>query len=101
MIVLRALGWILVIAGIASGVYEIYGWISSGTYRSVAAGEIWFLIDKGSLNLVQAVVQRYISVGLWDSVIQEILARPGWLVFGLPGLALVWFGRKRDKTRRR
>ena len=40
-------------------------------------------IDIGSLNLSQAVIQRYISPWLWDPAIQTVLTAPAWLVLAI------------------
>ena len=62
-------------------------------YRVIAAGELWFRLHPYSLNLSQAVVQRYIHPGLWDPLIVSILQWPFWSIFGAPGAVLaVLFG---------
>ena len=32
----------------------------------VAAGELWYALDRGSLNFAQAITQRYLHPALWD-----------------------------------
>lgn len=60
-------------------------------------GEIWFDIDNGSLNLVQAVIQRRVHPVLWDPIILWILGLPGWVVLGAPGLLLTILARPKSK----
>jgi hypothetical protein len=36
-------------------------------------GEVWFALDPFSLNLVQAVIQRYLHPALWDQVAVPVL----------------------------
>ncbi len=55
-------------------------------------GAVWFEVSPGSLNLVQAVVERYLWAGLWDHVLFPVLAWPAAFVLGIPGLALVGLG---------
>ena len=55
-------------------------------------GAVWFDLSPGSLNLVQAVVERYLWAGLWDHVLFPVLAWPAAVVLGLPGLGLVGLG---------
>ena len=55
-------------------------------------GAVWFDLSPGSLNLVQAVVERYLWAGLWDRVLFPVLAWPAALILGIPGLALVGLG---------
>ena len=72
--------------------HEVLNALESGEYRLIALGELWFRLDKamgtGSLNISQAIVQRYISPWLWESVFQYLLTAPGWLVFAIPGAAM-------------
>jgi hypothetical protein len=71
-----------------------------GEYRIMALGEVWYRIDRASLNLVQAVVQRYVAPWLWEDVAQPLLLLPGWVVLGVPGLFLLLvcgFGRVRRR----
>lgn len=63
-----------------------------------ALGEVWFSLAPGSLNLAQAVIQRYISPAVWDPGIIWVLAQPavaitGAIAAGLVGLVLVRRGR--------
>lgn len=60
-------------------------------------GETWFNLDIGSLNLSQALIQRYVHPFLWDPVILWILGVPGWVVLGLPGLLLTFLARPKTK----
>lgn len=46
-------------------------------------GEIWFALSPDTLNLMQAVVQRYISPALWDPTIVSLLQLPAVALFGL------------------
>ena len=54
-----------------------------------ALGEIWFALAPGSLNLAQAIVQRYISPAAWDPAMIWLLGQPAAAVFGVVALALV------------
>lgn len=97
MIIGRVIGWIFLIAAIAVLVRDVTAWISTGDFVLIAAGELWFSLDNGSLNLVQAVTQRYVLPSLWDPVIVTILLWPAILVLGVPGLILSWLFRRRPR----
>jgi hypothetical protein len=56
------------------------------------AGELWYKLDPGSLNLIQAVIERYVSQPLWQEALFPILLEPAWLVLGALGLALLAVG---------
>jgi len=101
MIVVRVLGTILVAAALVAAGLDAVNWLSTGAWRSGALGEHWFKLSPGTLNLVQAVVQRYISPWLWESVIQTVLLLPTWAVLGVPGLALLVIPSRSGSGRRR
>ncbi len=85
----RALGWALVILALAACAYELHASIETGGYRMIEAGALWFRLDVESLNLAQAIVQRYIHPYLWDPLIAGMLQWPAWSLLGGPGVALV------------
>jgi hypothetical protein len=105
--VLRILGQLfLVLAAAALG---LGAWLLfTGRDLLQPAGQIWFAIDNASLNLVQAVVQRYLHPALWDSVVVPWLLLPGWralsvLVIGFVviGALLLIAARRRRRSFRR
>ena len=55
-------------------------------------GALWYDLDPGSLNLVQAVIERYIWEPLWDPLLITVLQWPAVAVFGVLGLALFAVG---------
>ncbi len=71
-----AAGWALALAG-------------PGGILQRPLGELWFKLDVASLNLVQAVVERYIWPPLWDPAIASVLQIPAALFFALPAAILV------------
>jgi hypothetical protein len=93
------LGWALVAIALIDFGYEMVLAATTGGWRIVPAGELWFKIDVGSLNLMQAVIQRYIWPTLWDPIIVTVLQWPPWSIFGAPGavlVALFWKRRPAD-----
>lgn len=88
---------LLTAAGLAGLAY--FGGAEGEALRFAALGELWFRYSRGSLNLIQAVTERYIAVFVWDSVIFPVLQQPAVLVFALPGVLfalLAWLlGRRR------
>ncbi len=57
-------------------------------------GARWFEIHADSLNLFQAVVQRYIWPGLWDGAVVRVLQSPAWLPFLVVGSVLMIWPRR-------
>jgi hypothetical protein len=75
--------------------------LETGTYSPTTLGEIWYAVDRASLNLIQAVIERYIAQWLWQSVIFPLLIWPAWAVLGAAGLLVgVLFGRGGRRRRR-
>jgi hypothetical protein len=84
--VVRLLGAILVAAGLAVAAVDLSAGVGP---LATSAGELWYRIDPGSLNLTQAVIQRYVHPGLYDPVLLTVLLWPAALVLGVPGAVLL------------
>jgi hypothetical protein len=106
--VLKVLGQVFVALGAA--MLGIGAWLRfAGHDLTMPAGQLWFTVDKASLNLTQAIIQRYVSAGLWDSVMVPLLLLPGWKAIGLlflicgaiGGLLLIVAARRRRRGYRR
>ncbi len=74
---------------------DILRYVETDGYAAIVVGELWFDLHVGSLNLAQAVIQRYLHPALWDPAIVWVLLQPAWLAFAVPGLALWILCRKR------
>ena len=56
-----------------------------------SVGDLWFALSADTLNLTQAVLERYVSVALWDPILLWILMRPvGLVLLGVAGV--FWIG---------
>lgn len=100
MIVGRVIGWLLLLVVLAAAGYEAMAAVNSGAWRPIALGELWFKISPSTLNGAQAGIQRHVAPWLWEPVITSILRLPGWAVFGVPALALLWLCRRRGSGRK-
>lgn len=98
--ILRIFGWLLVGAALLCAGSEVVASLPAGRWMPTAAGELWFRLDSSSLNLTQAVVQRYVAPWLWDPAIVTVLLAPAWAVFATPGLLFVWLARPARNRRR-
>tara|TARA_Y100001936_G_scaffold66076_1_gene64992 strand:- start:22818 stop:23132 length:315 start_codon:yes stop_codon:yes gene_type:complete len=98
VIVVRVIGYIFLVLAVAAAGYEAWQAVANGGWKMVALGELWFKLDAQSLSVSQAGIQRYVAPWLWEPVITTILLWPGWAVFGVPGLLLVWTGRRRRRA---
>ena len=99
MIVLRVIGWLLLLAALVALGWDIFNWIQDGHWLATPTGKAWYRLSPGSLNLMQAVIERHVWKTLWDPVILTVLLQPVWLVLAVPGLLLVIFARSRKRRR--
>jgi len=95
MIVGRLIGWVAFLAGAAVLVRDGLVWINTKHWAPIALGQLWYQLDRSSLNLVQAVIQRYIHPFLWDPIIVTILLSWAFAVLMVLGLLLLAVFRKR------
>lgn len=58
-------------------------------YRPSALGALWHEWDAPSLNLLQAITERYILPQLWSHVLLPLLLSPAWMVAVILGAALI------------
>jgi len=73
--------------------------LERGSYKAIALGELWYLGHAGSLNGLQAGVQRYLDPALWDRGIAPVLLLPCWLIFTVLGLVIAFLCRPREPSR--
>ncbi len=107
MIALRFLGrFFLLLAFVEVGL-GIWIWLA-GHDVTRSAGEIWYALEPGSLNLSQAIVQRYLLPEFWDQVAVPLLLRPFWesvlllfILFLVIGSGIVYFTVYFTRHRRR
>jgi hypothetical protein len=97
---LRFLGWIVALLALAVLAATVAQAVKHG---APTLGKVWADLDRDSLLLFQAAIERYLwNLGpfLWGRIIQPMLERPAALVFVvLAALALVLFlitRRRRD-----
>jgi hypothetical protein len=99
MIVWRILGWIMLLAGLSALVRDVVAWLNTKVWAPLALGQLWYEINRSSLNLVQAVIQRYVSPFLWDRIIVNLLLC--WAFAVLIGLGATILLLVRERPHRR
>jgi hypothetical protein len=99
MIVGRVIGWIALLAGAAVLVRDGLVWIDTKHWAPIALGQLWYELNRSSLNLVQAVVQRYIHPFLWDPIIVSVLLSWAFAVLMILGVLLMVVFRRRHAQR--
>ena len=98
MIVGRILGWFFLFAALVLVGWDGVSSLSTGEWRFAPLGRRWFEIDQAfggaSLNMLQAGIERRISVDLWDNIFTPLLGWWAWAVFLVAGLVLVLLFRR-------
>ncbi|WP_051608861.1 hypothetical protein [Fodinicurvata fenggangensis] len=100
-ILFMILGWFFLIVAAGCLWLEMIAWRAAGDVTFRQGGAIWYSLDPGSLNLVQAVTERYLWSALWDPAMLTLLQLPALplLAFlGIVFLLLSWImGRARAR----
>src|SRR5215467_10866704 len=95
----RLIGWIIFLAGVSLLVRDTFVWIDTKRWAPIALGQLWYDLNRSSLNLVQAVVQRYIHPFLWDPIIVTILLCWAFAVLTVLGLLILALSGRRGRVR--
>jgi hypothetical protein len=94
----RVIGWVALLAGAAVLMRDLLVWIDTKHWAPLALGQLWYDLNRSSLNLAQAVIQRYIHPFLWDPIIVSILLSWAFVVLMFLGaLLLVAFRNRRPR----
>ena len=102
--ILRGIGWALLLVAVLAIGYGAVLWQGGVAIFQQAGGEYWFQAHSESLNLIQAIIQRYLHPSIWDPFLVNILLWPvaaglGLVaaLFAIPGILLVSFFRRRRR----
>ncbi|MDX1710674.1 MAG: hypothetical protein R3316_06005 [Rhodovibrionaceae bacterium] len=88
-LIVRIIGWLFVALALVVLGLDIAASGGEGGFKLVPLGQLWFELHSSSLNLVQAVIERYLWPPLWQSVLFPIVQLPAAVVFGALGLAIL------------
>ncbi len=72
--------WMFLIMALIAGGVEAMNSFKAAKWVLLTPGELWYRFDVPSLNLSQAVVQRYLHPAIWEPGIASILRAPSWVV---------------------
>jgi len=90
LILWRIIAGLLLLAGTAVLARDVAAYFDSHLWAPIVLGQLWYELDRSSLNLAQAVIQRYASPGLWDRIVAAVLLCRAWAVLlVLGGVVLV------------
>src|SRR5262249_14322989 len=96
----RLIGWIIFLARLSVLVRDVLVWLDTKHWAPIALGQLWFDLNRSSLNLVQAVVQRYIHPFLWDPIIVSILLCWAFAVLMVLGALIIFLSRRRERLKK-
>ena len=91
MIFFRQLGRIFLMIAFAVVALGVLVWLA-GHDVTKSAGELWYVLEPGSLNLSQAIVQRYLHPGIWEVLAVPLLIRLFWEAMVLSFIFLLVVG---------
>jgi ABC-type Fe3+ transport system permease subunit len=95
----RLIGWIFFLAGLSVLARDVLVWIDTKRWAPIALGQLWYDLNRSSLNLVQAVVQRYLHPFLWDPIIVTILLCWAFAVLMVLGILILALFHRRGRER--
>jgi hypothetical protein len=99
VVVLRAIGWLLILAALALLGRDVYAWVKSGHWAATLTGKLWDQVSPNSLGLLQATIEHHVWRPLWSNGISPLLLQPVWLVLGVAGIVVVALFRRSRKRR--
>lgn len=88
-LVVRVIGLLLVAVAVIVAAIEMSRSFESGKWNVIPLGKLWYDLSPGSLNLIQAVTQRYLAPQIWEPGVVTVLTWPAWGVLGGLGLVLL------------
>jgi len=93
--ILAIIGYAFVLAGVVQLGRDVFLSIHQRGLRLETLGEFWYGVNAASLNLVQAVIERYVWPPIWDPGIVFVLQWPVWLFcFAIAFLCLLFSQRE-------
>lgn len=113
MLVVRAIGWALLLVALAVLARDLWVWIAAvattpvrpGQFAldaggvPITMGEILYMITPETPNFIQAVVQRHLHPALWDHGLLPVLLAPASVVAAVPALLILLVFRRRRRRR--
>ena len=95
----RIFGYLLLALAVLAAGAEAVASLQAGGWQPMALGQVWYDLDRYSLNLAQAITQRYLHPAIWDPGVIQILQWPAWLVALIPSALLLVLCRRVKKRR--
>lgn len=101
-LIIKFIGIVALVAAIASAIIDLTKSIADSELVISALGQQWADFHTTSLQYLQVGIQRKLGIAwAWDVIFVPVLQMPGWLVFGILALLLLWAGRRPDPRLKR
>jgi hypothetical protein len=100
MIVVRLVGWLLVLIALMILGRDLLAWYDSGTFAPVSLDQLWFELFHRSRAVVQGMLERDTAPWFGHIIFVALLLWAAPIV-AVPGVVLIWVGRRRGETRAR
>lgn len=84
----RIFGWFSIAWALAIMIIEGYAWHSKGDWIITPAKQIWYQLDRSSLNAFEAAIEHYLSPA-FSSGAEWVLTWPAWAVLSIVGMLLL------------
>ena len=78
---------------------DIDEWWATGQWNLILFGDIAFRLFPETLNIFQAIIQRYVWAYLWDPIAQTLLLLPVFPVLGTIGLGILTWDLSKQRFR--
>ncbi len=86
----RLLGWILLIGAFVFAAADVAAQGVAGEFGILGAVDLLDILAPDFLDRLIIAVRDGIHPFAWDPVLVTLMALPGWLLAGVPGVALAW-----------
>lgn len=96
MIIVRIVGWVLLLAGFVVLGRDLIAWRDAAVFAPVSVEQLWLEFDRASIERLEGGVAPWLLAILHPVLV--LWAGPSLVV---SGLVLAWLGRKRGERRRR
>ena len=91
-------GWLLIVAIVVLVNDVTRGFQGGGALRVSSLGKTWYALSPGTLNQLQAGIERHVHTALWDPLMLTVLKLPAFAVFLALGAAIYALGLRRAGT---
>jgi hypothetical protein len=96
--VLRLLGVLLLLAGVALLAHDLFGFARGGVFQPTTLDFMWSALGPGSLDSLQSAIERHVSAALWDRGVVWLLQLPAFVLAVVLGALLILLNRRRRRT---